>query len=64
MGSLGTGAYVTDVTYHNVYTCSSNNMFLIKSNGGDGTVANVVLERFIGTHYPLIDHTEETGYCL
>ncbi|GLA78685.1 hypothetical protein AtubIFM55763_011699 [Aspergillus tubingensis] len=57
MGSLGTGANVTDITYRNVYTWSSNNMFLIKSNGGDGTVSNVLLENFIGTHYPLIDHT-------
>ncbi|RAK96235.1 RGase A [Aspergillus ibericus CBS 121593] len=48
MGSLGAGANVTDITYRNVYTWSSNNMYLIKSNGGSGTVSNVLLENFIG----------------
>ena len=48
MGSLGTGTNVSDITYKNVYTWSSNQMYMIKSNGGSGTVSNVVLENFIG----------------
>ncbi|KAJ5580238.1 uncharacterized protein N7459_006223 [Penicillium hispanicum] len=48
MGSLGTGVNISDVTYRNIYTWSSNEMYMIKSNGGSGSVSNVVLENFIG----------------
>jgi rhamnogalacturonan hydrolase len=48
MGSLGADTNVSDITYKNVYTWSSNQMYMIKSNGGSGTVSNVVLENFIG----------------
>lgn len=48
MGSLGSGANVSDVTYRNIYTSSSNQMYMIKSNGGDGEVKNILLENFIG----------------
>ncbi|KAJ5175594.1 Rhamnogalacturonase A [Penicillium canariense] len=48
MGSLGTDVDISDVTYRNVYTWSSNQMYMIKSNGGSGSVSNVVLENFIG----------------
>ncbi|KAJ6020389.1 hypothetical protein N7540_005893 [Penicillium herquei] len=48
MGSLGAGANVSDITYRNIYTLSSNQMFMFKSNGGSGEVKNVVLENFIG----------------
>lgn len=34
--------------YRNVYTYNSNQMMMIKSNGGSGTVKNVVFENFIG----------------
>jgi hypothetical protein len=48
MGSLGTGVDVSDITYRNIYTWSSNQMYMIKSNGGSGNVENVLLENFIG----------------
>lgn len=48
MGSLGTDTDISDITYKNVYTVHSNQMYMIKSNGGSGTVSNVVLENFIG----------------
>ncbi|RAK75813.1 putative extracellular rhamnogalacturonase [Aspergillus fijiensis CBS 313.89] len=48
MGSFGTDTNVTDITYRNIYTWNSNNMMLIKSNGGSGFIENVVLENFIG----------------
>lgn len=48
MGSLGADTNISDITYKNVYTWSSNQMYMIKSNGGSGTVSNVVLENFIG----------------
>ena len=48
MGSLGTGTDISAITYKNVYTWSSNQMYMIKSNGGSGTVSGVVLENFIG----------------
>ncbi|KAK3640495.1 hypothetical protein LTR56_011833 [Elasticomyces elasticus] len=48
MGSLGADVNVSDITYKNIYTWSSNQMYMIKSNGGSGTVDNVVLENFIG----------------
>ncbi|KAK5119827.1 hypothetical protein LTR85_007153 [Meristemomyces frigidus] len=48
MGSLGADTNISDITYQNVYTWSSNQMYMIKSNGGSGTVSNVVLENFIG----------------
>jgi rhamnogalacturonan hydrolase len=49
MGSLSTDVDISDVLYRNVYTWSSNQMFMIKSNGGSGTVSNLALENFIGT---------------
>ncbi|CAI7602734.1 unnamed protein product [Penicillium glandicola] len=48
MGSLGSDTNISDITYRNVYTWSSNQMYMIKSNGGSGTVANLLLENFIG----------------
>lgn len=52
MGSLGADTNISDITYRNVYTWNSNQMMLIKSNGGSGTVSNVVLENFIGKRQP------------
>lgn len=52
MGSLGSGVDISDVLYRNVYTWSSNQMYMIKSNGGSGTVSNLVLENFIGPSQP------------
>lgn len=48
-GSLGAGTNISDVLYRNIYTWSSNQMMMIKSNGGSGFVENVVFENFIGT---------------
>jgi rhamnogalacturonan hydrolase len=48
MGSLGTDTNITDILYRNVYTWSSNQMYMFKSYGGDGLVSNVLLENFIG----------------
>ncbi|KAL3494341.1 pectin lyase fold/virulence factor [Aspergillus germanicus] len=48
MGSLGTDTDISDIVYRNVYTWNSNQMFMVKSNGGSGTVSKLVLENFIG----------------
>lgn len=48
IGSLSTGTNISNILYRNVYTWSSNQMMMIKSNGGDGLVENVVFENFIG----------------
>lgn len=50
MGSLAADTNISDVTYRNVYTWSSNQMYMVKSNGGSGTVSNLLLENFIGTY--------------
>ena len=47
-GSLAGGTNISDITYRNIYTSHSNQMMMIKSNGGDGKVSNVLLENFIG----------------
>jgi rhamnogalacturonan hydrolase len=48
MGSFGADTAVSHITYRNIYTWSSNQMFMLKSNGGSGTISNVTLENFIG----------------
>ncbi|KAF4998786.1 hypothetical protein FDECE_11714 [Fusarium decemcellulare] len=48
MGSLGTDTDIHDIEYTNVYTHSSNQMYMFKSYGGSGTVSNVALNNFIG----------------
>lgn len=52
MGSLGSDVDVSDITYRNIYTWNSNQMYMIKSNGGSGNVENVLLENFIGKNHP------------
>jgi rhamnogalacturonan hydrolase len=39
---------VSDIIYRNIYTVNSNQMFMIKSNGGSGTVKNCKFNNFIG----------------
>lgn len=39
---------ISKVQYRNVYTVNSNQMYMFKSNGGNGTVTTVTLENFIG----------------
>ncbi|KAF4534067.1 Glycoside hydrolase family 28 [Lasiodiplodia theobromae] len=47
-GSLAEDTDISDITYRNVYTVNSNQMMMIKSYGGSGTVSNVVFDNFIG----------------
>ncbi|EYE94172.1 putative extracellular rhamnogalacturonase [Aspergillus ruber CBS 135680] len=48
MGSLGTDTDISNIMYRNIYTWKSNQMYMIKSNGGSGTVSNAAFENFIG----------------
>ncbi|CRG89246.1 hypothetical protein PISL3812_06282 [Talaromyces islandicus] len=48
MGSLSTDTDISKVEYNNIYTVNSNQMFMFKSNGGNGTVTEVTLQNFIG----------------
>jgi len=48
MGSLGTGTAISNIEYNNIYTWQSNQMFMIKSNGGDGYINNCAFTNFIG----------------
>lgn len=48
MGSLGVDTAISTVTYRNIYTWKSNQMMMIKSNGGAGYVEDVVFEKFTG----------------
>lgn len=48
MGSLGVDTAISKIRYKNVYTWRSNQMMMIKSNGGSGIVEDVVFENFIG----------------
>lgn len=47
-GSLGSDTAISNVVYRNVYSVNCNYMIFIKSNGGSGSVSDVVLENFIG----------------
>ena len=66
IGSLGADTNITDITYRHIYANGADPCF-IKSNGGSGTVANVIWDTVIvrGGAYPLtIDGTwgsESTG---
>jgi rhamnogalacturonan hydrolase len=48
MGSLGTGTAISNIEYNNIYTWQSNQMYMIKSNGGDGYVKDCTFNNFIG----------------
>ncbi|KAK6207301.1 hypothetical protein LQW54_007259 [Pestalotiopsis sp. IQ-011] len=48
MGSLGSGVAISDIEYNNIYTHHANQMFMIKSNGGDGDVSNLAFNNFMG----------------
>ncbi|KAG6811922.1 hypothetical protein H0H92_005253 [Tricholoma furcatifolium] len=48
MGSLGTDTSISNVEYNNIYTWQSNQMYMIKSNGGNGTVSDCTFKNFIG----------------
>jgi rhamnogalacturonan hydrolase len=48
IGSLGTGTAISNIEYNNIYTWQSNQMLMIKSNGGDGYVKDCSFTNFIG----------------
>jgi len=48
MGSLGANTDISDIHYRNVYSQNCNQMYMIKSWGGSGSVKNVKLENFLG----------------
>lgn len=48
MGSLTTDTAISKVIYRNIYTWKSNNMMMVKSNGGGGYVEDIRFENFIG----------------
>ncbi|KAK6063346.1 rhamnogalacturonase a [Seiridium cupressi] len=48
MGSLSTGIDIHDIEYNYIYTHHSNQMYMFKSNGGSGTVKNILLNNFSG----------------
>ncbi|KAF7861840.1 hypothetical protein EAF04_007722 [Stromatinia cepivora] len=47
-GSFGANTAVSHIVYNNIYTYGSNQMFMIKSNGGSGTVSDCQFNNFIG----------------
>src|ERR1700744_591206 len=47
-GSLGVNVDISHVHSRNVYTINSNQMMMIKSNGGSGSMRDVLLENFLG----------------
>ncbi|KAF8578955.1 glycoside hydrolase family 28 protein [Ramaria rubella] len=55
IGSLGTGTAIQNILYRNIYTNGGNQIFMIKSWGGDGYVSNVAFQTFLsrGTAYGL-----------
>ncbi|KAF1981733.1 glycoside hydrolase family 28 protein [Aulographum hederae CBS 113979] len=48
IGSLGEDVDVSDIVFRNVYTTNSNQMMMIKSWGGSGSLKNVLFDNFIG----------------
>lgn len=54
-GSLGIGTDISNIEYNNIYTNGGNQAMMFKSNGGSGSVSNVLLQNFIsrGTAYGL-----------
>ncbi|KAF3906743.1 Polygalacturonase [Arthrobotrys entomopaga] len=48
IGSLSTGTAISNIVYNNVYSWQCNQMMMIKSNGGTGSVKSVTFENFIG----------------
>lgn len=48
IGSLGAGTAISNIAYRKVYTVGSNQMLMIKSNGGSGYVEDASFTEFIG----------------
>ncbi|KAG6008647.1 hypothetical protein E4U54_008679 [Claviceps lovelessii] len=57
IGSLSTGTSISNIVYRNIYTHHSNQLFMIKSRGGSGSVSSVHLDNFIG-------HSNAYGFDL
>ncbi|KZP02780.1 glycoside hydrolase family 28 protein [Athelia psychrophila] len=49
IGLLGAGTAIENIVYKNISTNGGNQIFMIKSHGGDGYVKNVLLENFKAT---------------
>ncbi|KZW01171.1 rhamnogalacturonase-like protein [Exidia glandulosa HHB12029] len=54
-GSLNTGVSIKNIVYRNIYTNGGNQAMMLKSNGGSGTVSNILLDQF---------QTHDTAYGL
>ncbi|RMZ68188.1 rhamnogalacturonase a [Pyrenophora seminiperda CCB06] len=48
IGSLTANTAISSITYRNIYTSRSNQMMMVKSNGGTGFVESLLFENFIG----------------
>jgi rhamnogalacturonan hydrolase len=48
IGSLAAGTAISHITYRKIYTVGSNQMLMIKSNGGSGYVEDAEFSEFIG----------------
>ncbi|KAI0586487.1 Glycoside hydrolase family 28 [Pyrenophora tritici-repentis] len=48
IGSLAVNTAISSIVYRNIYTSKSNQMMMIKSNGGSGYLEDVLFENFIG----------------
>ncbi|KKY37096.1 putative glycoside hydrolase family 28 protein [Diaporthe ampelina] len=48
IGSLAAGTAISNIAYRKIYTVGSNQMMMIKSNGGSGYVEDVEFSEFIG----------------
>jgi len=55
IGSLAAGTAISNIVYRNIYTNGGNQIFMLKSWGGDGYVKNVLFQNFLskGTAYGL-----------
>ncbi|KAJ9151315.1 Rhamnogalacturonase A [Pleurostoma richardsiae] len=50
IGSLGADTDIHHVTYDKIYTSNGNQMLMIKSNGGSGSVRQCTFSNFTGQH--------------
>lgn len=48
IGSLGADTSIANIEYNHIYSQNCNQMFMIKSNGGSGTLENAVFTNFMG----------------
>ncbi|KAK1760071.1 pectin lyase fold/virulence factor [Echria macrotheca] len=48
IGSLGANTSITEITYQNIYSQNCNQMMMIKSNGGSGSLSHAVFRNFSG----------------